>query len=67
MATVASALSELERLAWALWLVNAVRQHYGRCGTCQRTKDDDGRPLYVARQPHRRDFECVQCWEERTS
>jgi ribosomal protein S14 len=64
---VAEVRSELERVARALWLANAAHEHYGRCGTCGRTRDDDDRPLYVARQRFRRDFECLPCWEVRTA
>lgn len=67
MATRAEPLSNLGRQAQRLWLANAAHEHFGRCGTCQRTHDENGSPLYVARQSRRRSFECLDCWEERTT
>jgi len=59
-----SALEVAERLEKAQrreWFHGAARVHYGRCETCQRTRDMDDRPLLVARQPYRRKFECFHC------
>ncbi len=66
MATRVDGLSQIERAARALWLANATHEHFGLCHQCGRTHDDEERPLFVARQPRRREFECLECFEERT-
>jgi len=58
-----SQLTQLERRAHAAWLRDATHVHYGRCSVCERVRDEDDRPLLVARQPRRRRFECLDCWE----
>lgn len=67
MASRVEGLSLLERQARRLWLENAAHVHFGRCSACGRTHDEQGRPLLVARQNRRRTFECLDCYEERTS
>lgn len=56
--------SEIEKATRALWLGHASHQHFGQCDTCGRTYDEDGRPLFVARQERKRKFECLDCWDE---
>ena len=58
-------LNQLERAARQEWLGHAAHHHFGACHTCGRTHDENGHPLYVARQPRRRDFECLDCWAAR--
>ncbi len=61
-----SRVEQLDRFARAArrrWLENAAHQHFGMCGSCGRTHDGDGKPLYVARQRRRREFECLDCFE----
>lgn len=53
-------VDELRR-ARAEWLAGAARAHFGRCESCLRTHEANGRPLLVARQPRRRRFECFPC------
>jgi hypothetical protein len=63
MPSLLDTLSKLERQAHHRWLANASHQHFGRCDSCGRTRNDQGRPLYVARQERSRKFECFDCWE----
>lgn len=62
-AVAASAMNQLERAARRAWLENATRVHYGKCGSCQRTNDEHGQHLLVARQPRHTTFECLECWD----
>jgi hypothetical protein len=55
-------LSAADRAAYDIWIGGASRSHFGRCASCGRTHDDQGRHLLVARQPRRRIFECFDCW-----
>lgn len=64
MSSVLAQMSRLERAARHAWLANAVDQRHGRCSSCGRTHDENGKPLLVARQP-RRDYECLPCWDAR--
>lgn len=63
MASKADEMERGDRAAYELWIGGAVRSHHGRCASCGRTHDDEGRPLFVARQPRRRIFECFECWK----
>lgn len=56
-------MSSLERNARRRWLANAAHSHYGGCDSCGRTRDAEGKPLYVARQSRRRKFECFDCFD----
>jgi hypothetical protein len=56
-------LPTLERVALDHWLANASHVHYGLCDDCRRHRDDDERPLLVARQERSRRFRCLRCWE----
>lgn len=50
-------LPDRERETRRRWLANATRIHArGVCGSC-------GHVGEVARQPRRREFECIGCWE----
>lgn len=60
-----AALGRLERAARRQWLDGAAHVHYGRCDDCGRVRDENARPLLVARQPRRRKFECLECWDGR--
>lgn len=60
-----AALGQLERAARRSWLDNAAHVHYGICNGCGRHRDENGKPLLVARQPRRREFECLECWDAR--
>ena len=56
-------LSPLERDALDRWRAGATHVHFGLCADCQRTHDDDGKPLLVARQARSRRFLCLSCWD----
>jgi hypothetical protein len=60
-------MNELEETVRVQWKADATHIYRGRCDHCGRTYDDDGRPLIVARQPRRRDRECLACYDERIS
>lgn len=60
---MAAALDRFEQAARGRWLGNAARVHYGRCDGCDETRDQDDRPLLVARQPFARRFLCLECFE----
>lgn len=55
-------LNRFEREERRRWLANAAHHHFGMCGSCHRTHDHEGDPLYVARQRRRRVFECLECF-----
>lgn len=55
-------MNHFERAERRRWLANAAHHHFGMCGSCKRTHEHDGSPLYVARQPRRKVFECVECF-----
>ncbi|MBI3936383.1 MAG: hypothetical protein HY323_05355 [Betaproteobacteria bacterium] len=60
-------LSPLEREAHWHWLAGASHVHFGLCDICSRTHEPFAgydKPLLVARQEHRRRFECFDCWEQ---
>jgi len=57
----------VERRAQALWVDRSRQLYFGRCDVCGRIKNENGRPLLVARQARRRERECFQCWDERVS
>jgi hypothetical protein len=52
--------------ARAQWKLPAARLHFGTCAGCGRIRDDDGRPLLVARQERCRHFLCFPCWARRS-
>jgi len=58
-----SGLNPFEREARRRWRSNAAHEHFGRCSSCSRTEEHDGSPLYVARQPRKKYFECLECFE----
>lgn len=58
-------MSAVELAAREAWKRNATQYYFGRCDVCGDVEDQDGRPLLVARQPHRRERECIRCWEAR--
>lgn len=64
-AATRAAMNELERQAKMLWLGGAAHIHYGLCHRCRRVRDENGVPLLVARQTRRREFECLDCWDQR--
>lgn len=43
------------------WKDGAARLHFGVCGKCGRVRDDNGKPLLVARQSRARRFLCFEC------
>ena len=46
-----------------LWRGGAARgPFFGSCDRCKRNRDDDGRPLLVARQERSRLFLCLGCF-----
>jgi hypothetical protein len=47
------------------WLANADYWRYGACGVCRRSRDDDDRPLLVARRGRERRFRCFDCESRR--
>jgi hypothetical protein len=57
--------SQLERRARAAWKAHAKQLYFGRCDVCGQIEDAYGHPLLVARQPRRRERECLDCWEAR--
>jgi hypothetical protein len=58
-------VTTLERETLTRWRGGAARIHYGRCDDCGRIRDDDGKPLLVARQERCRNFQCVGCYSLR--
>ena len=44
------------------WKAKAARLHFGACAHCGRARNDDRRPLLVARQERCRRFLCFDCW-----
>lgn len=44
--------------AHAAWKAGAARARFGRCDRCGRLRDEEGRPLLVARQRCCWSFEC---------
>ena len=49
-----------------LWARTAARgPRFGRCDRCGRLRDDDGRPLLVARRQRCRQFLCLSCFSAR--
>jgi hypothetical protein len=58
-------VTTLEQELRVRWKANAARLHYGACEDCGRTRDDDGRPLLVARQERGRRFQCLECFDRR--
>lgn len=65
MSSLRDRLSPVERAAFDRWIAGAVDRRFGRCASCGQTRDDDGSPLYVARQNRGRKFECLACFEHR--
>lgn len=63
MSSAVATLNALERLARREQLRYAVDMRFGRCDRCGRVRDDDGKLLYVARQPRRAKFECLECFD----
>lgn len=69
MASRLETMSRLERQVRDRWLYGgegvqaASHVHFGMCDSCGRVRDDDGRPLLVARRPGRRGFECLACFD----
>lgn len=55
--------TSLEKLARKNWLDHAGHVHFGRCDVCKRVRDEDGKPLLVAKQERARKFECLDCWD----
>ena len=58
-------MTTLEEAARHAWLEDAVRIYFGVCSVCQRARDENGRPLLVARREHARIFRCLECFDQR--
>jgi hypothetical protein len=56
--------SALEQLAHDRWLAFADDVRFDQCDRCHRTRDHDGRPLLVARQPRKRLKLCLECFDQ---
>jgi len=56
---------DFELAAKRAWLKYAVDVRFGSCETCGRVRDENGKPLLVARQnSRRRRYECLVCWDQ---
>ena len=55
--------SETDAALRARWKSGAARLHFGLCA---RWREENGRPLLVARQEHCRLVLCFRCWQART-
>jgi hypothetical protein len=58
--------TQLERAVRSQWARQAAQVYAGTCDSCGRNRDDEGKFLIVARQPHRRERECLACYSKRT-
>jgi hypothetical protein len=56
-------VNALEQAARRAWLANAADSRFGRCETCERVLDEDGKHLFVVRQAHQRKYECLACFD----
>lgn len=58
-------MTELERAARARHLNVGERpwQHFGRCSSCNRVRDDEGRPIFVTGR-RRRQRLCLECFDQ---
>lgn len=57
-------MTELERVVRARHLNVGERpwQHFGRCSSCDRVRDQEGRPIFVTGRRRRR-LECLECFD----
>lgn len=58
-------MTAAERATLVMWKGGAARLQFGFCHDCGRRRDDDGKPLLVARQEGCRTFQCVGCFSLR--
>lgn len=56
-----TAIAEPAAVERTRWLASAAQWRYGVCAGCGRDRDDDDRPLMVARPERGRSFKCFPC------
>jgi len=67
-AVMADPLRAADEATRKLWRGGASHIYHGRCATCDRLRDGEGRWLVVAKQERaRRGFECLECFAVRTA